>query len=98
MTKILRHDAEAFPPDKQETIPNNHRVNGNCYQYVNGAKLRISDLPNDDSRGIELPGYKIKTFLTECKQFNFYIRASSIPLLSSLGRSLMRSLAPLTYW
>jgi len=48
MTSILRHVAEAFPPARQAAILNSHRViDGslgfatNCYQYLNGAKLRL---------------------------------------------------------
>jgi len=48
---ILSHVAEAFPFARQGTILNSHRVIGiNCYQYLNGAKLCLSDLHNDDSR------------------------------------------------
>jgi len=44
MTSILRHVAEAFPPARQAgdnpKLPSSHR---HCYQYLNGAKLRLSD-------------------------------------------------------
>jgi len=50
MTSILRHAAEAFPPARQGTIINSQSSHRHCYQYLNGAKLRLSDLHNDDSR------------------------------------------------
>jgi len=46
---ILRHVAEAFPTARQGTIKlsSSHQY---CYKYLNGAKLRLSDLHNDDSK------------------------------------------------
>jgi len=51
MTSILRDVAEAFPAARQGTILNSNRVvaRGHCYQYLNGDKLHLSDLHNDDS-------------------------------------------------
>ena len=52
---LERHVAEAFPPAKWGTILNNpqytHYLESveHTYQYLIGAKLRLSDLPNDDS-------------------------------------------------
>jgi len=46
MTNILRHVAEAIPPARQGKLPSSHR---HCYQYLNGAKLRTSNMQNDDS-------------------------------------------------
>jgi len=47
MTSILRHVAEALPPARQGTMLNSHRVIGIAKKYLNGAKLRLSDLHND---------------------------------------------------
>jgi len=47
MTSILRNGAEVFIPARQGSILNFNRV---ISQYLNGAKLRLSDLHNDDSR------------------------------------------------
>jgi len=70
MTSILRHvaEAEAFPPARQGTILNSHRVIGKYIKalppigYLNGAKLGLSDLHNDDSRfrtaGCSLTSYR----------------------------------------
>jgi len=43
MNSILRHIAKAFPPDRQGTIQNYHRVISINTKYLNGAKLRLSD-------------------------------------------------------
>jgi len=46
MTSILRHVAALFPPARQgKKLPSSH-----SYQDVNGAKLSLGDLHNDDSR------------------------------------------------
>jgi len=44
MTSILRHVAEAFPPARQGTILNSHRVIGIATNTSMTAKLRLSDL------------------------------------------------------
>ena len=51
MTSILWHIAEAFPLAMQGDNPKQPSSHRHCYQYLNGAKLRLSDPPNDDSRG-----------------------------------------------
>ena len=51
ITSILRHIAEAFPPARQGTILNNHRVISIANNISTfGAKLHLSDLFNDDSK------------------------------------------------
>jgi len=56
MTSILRHIAETFSAARHVTILNSHRViaiatntnHRHCYQYLNRAQLRLSDLHDDE--------------------------------------------------
>jgi len=50
MTSILRHVDVVFPPARQGTILNSHRVIGIATNFFNGAEVRLSDLHNDDNR------------------------------------------------
>jgi len=47
---VAEEESEEFPPARQGTILNSYQVIGIATKYLNGAKLRLSDLHNDDSR------------------------------------------------
>ena len=54
--------------------PSSHR---HCYQYLNGAKPRLSDPPNDDSRGrtvgCSLTSYPGLPYVVECRTQDYRI-------------------------
>ena len=79
MTRILRHVAEAFPPARQGTILNNHRIIGivtDTSMVLNCASVTYT---NDDCRGMtagcSLTSYKFLKVLLK------YDRNSLITIL-----------------